>query len=77
MTAQSQAQAIFERYLNRELTLDAAVDDYVELLKEHKASGGAKADLSLGKPDDWEPSRADLRRADDLFEELDRRLRGQ
>lgn len=77
MTAQRQAQAIFERYLNRELTLDAAVDHYVELLKKYKAAGGDRVDLSLAKPEDWEPSRADLRRADALLEELDRRLARQ
>lgn len=77
MTGRSEAQAIFESYLNRELTLDAAVDSYVEVLKEYKASRGGKADLSLKKPHDWNPDAADLRRADALFEELDRRLARQ
>ncbi len=77
MTRRSEAQTIFESYLNRELTLDATMDRYVEVLKEHKASGGDKARLSLKKPADWNPSHADLRRADALFEELDRRLAKQ
>ena len=74
MSGEPDAQAILEDYLRGELTLDAAADRYVEVLKKHKKGKGDPSGLSLRKPEDWDPDHADLRRAKALFEELDRRL---
>lgn len=77
MPARSESQIIFERYLHEELTLESAADALVDLTLQAKASGGDLAALRLEKPIGWTPSAAELRRADALFAEMERRARGQ
>ena len=73
MTEPREGQVVFERYVRGETTLEAAADALEAMLRRRKAEGGQMSDLRIQKPEGWRPSRAELERAEALFEELNRR----
>ena len=73
MTHPSASEAIFERYLRHELSLEQAADALTELIRERKAGGGDFSDLALRKPAGMSGAAADPARGEALFAEMNRR----
>ena len=76
MTTGSASQLVLDRFLRRELSQDQAIEELLELLRVHKASGRSASELALTKPAEVPLSPADLARAEALMAALDQRLGG-
>jgi len=62
------------KYLDRQISLDAAVAALVTAMAAQRAAGGNPDTLALRKPDGRTLSGEDYTRVDALMAELDRRL---